>query len=110
MTERKDLNFSEFEKILKEQKENIEKNIEATRAEIEEIALEDEIDDLEDMAELQTDNTSDQAILHHLQIELAEVEAALGRIHDKSYGICEETGKPIPLERLKAYPLARTFT
>lgn len=109
MTARKDLDFSEFEKILNEQKESIEKNIEATRSEIEAIALEDEIDDVEDMAELQIDNASDQTILHHLQTELAEVEAALQRIHNKSYGICEDTGKHIPLERLKAYPSARTF-
>lgn len=109
MSKRKDLNLNEFEKILKAQKEMIEKNIETISFELEIIANEDEIDDIEDMAELQIDNTTDQTILRHLKDELAEVESALVRIHNETYGICENTGKEIPLERLKAYPLARTF-
>lgn len=103
-----DLNLNEFEKILKDQKEKIEQNIDAITTELEIIAREDEIDDIEDMAELQIDNKTDQTILRHLKEELAEIEAALVRIHNKTYGICEKTGKQIPLERLKAYPLART--
>ncbi len=38
---------------------------------------------------------------------LAEVEAALQRIHSGVYGICEATGKPIPDERLRALPWTR---
>ena len=39
--------------------------------------------------------------------QLLDVEAALHRIEDGSYGIDEITGKPIDIERLKAYPTAR---
>lgn len=38
---------------------------------------------------------------------LNEVDQALKRILDGSYGICEETGKPIPGARLKAIPWTR---
>ncbi|MCM3062850.1 TraR/DksA C4-type zinc finger protein [Bacillus altitudinis] len=36
-----------------------------------------------------------------------EIEAALKRMEDGTYGICEKTGKDIPYERLKAVPYTR---
>ncbi|HEX5515076.1 MAG TPA: TraR/DksA C4-type zinc finger protein [Gammaproteobacteria bacterium] len=39
--------------------------------------------------------------------ELREVDAALKRIAEGTYGICEDTGEPIPYARLKAEPTAR---
>ena len=38
---------------------------------------------------------------------LAEIDAALERIHNGSYGVCEITGAPIPRLRLEAIPWAR---
>ena len=38
---------------------------------------------------------------------LQEVESALDRIFDGTFGICEETGKPIKQTRLKAVPYTR---
>jgi len=38
---------------------------------------------------------------------LAEVQAALGRMSDGSYGECEESGDPIPFGRLLAEPTTR---
>lgn len=35
---------------------------------------------------------------------IQNLQAALVRIHNKTYGICRETGKLIPAERLKAVP------
>lgn len=40
--------------------------------------------------------------------QLAEVEAALDRLDDGSYGTCESCGRPIVPERLLARPAART--
>jgi len=37
---------------------------------------------------------------------IEHLEAALGRIRNKNYGICRETGKLIPKERLRAVPHA----
>ena len=38
--------------------------------------------------------------------ELAQVDEALSRMSKGTYGICEATGKPIPLARLQALPYA----
>ena len=38
--------------------------------------------------------------------ELAFIENALERMRDGTYGICEMSGKPIPLARLQALPYA----
>ena len=40
--------------------------------------------------------------------ELADIYAALARFKEGTYGIDEETGEKIPLERLQALPTART--
>lgn len=41
------------------------------------------------------------------QEALTEIEAAIKRIHDGTYGICEASGKPIAKERLTAVPFTR---
>lgn len=41
------------------------------------------------------------------QDALNEVEEAIGRIKNSTYGICELSGKPIPKERLAAVPWTR---
>jgi RNA polymerase-binding transcription factor DksA len=50
----------------------------------------------------------DLAILEQLEHDLAEIEAALQRLDEGTYGIDEVTGNPIPRERLEAFPTART--
>jgi RNA polymerase-binding transcription factor DksA len=50
----------------------------------------------------------DLAILEQLESELAEIEAALERLDDGTYGVDEVSGEPIDPERLAAYPHART--
>ena len=50
----------------------------------------------------------DLAILERLETDLAEIEAALQRLDDGTYGVDEETGEPIDPERLEALPTART--
>lgn len=42
-----------------------------------------------------------------LQARLTEIDAAIDRLRSGGYGICEETGEPIAVERLRANPLAR---
>ncbi len=41
------------------------------------------------------------------QEALSEVEAAIKRIKNGTYGTCEQTGKPIAKERLLAVPFTR---
>ena len=48
------------------------------------------------------------ALAQAARLDLAEVAAALGRLDDGSYGVCERCGEPIPPGRLRARPAART--
>ena len=47
------------------------------------------------------------SLLSQEQDALYEIEEALKRIENKTYGICEMSGKTIPLARLEAIPFAR---
>jgi DnaK suppressor protein len=47
------------------------------------------------------------SLLSQEQDALYEIEEALKRIEQRSYGTCEMSGQPIPLERLEAIPFAR---
>lgn len=49
----------------------------------------------------------DLSILESLEAELAELEAALRRLDDGTYGVDEITGEPIDPARLQALPTAR---
>jgi RNA polymerase-binding transcription factor DksA len=49
----------------------------------------------------------DIGLLEGVEGELRDVEAALERLDQGTYGQCEVCGRPIPDERLEAYPTAR---
>jgi RNA polymerase-binding transcription factor DksA len=49
----------------------------------------------------------DLSILEGVQAELADVEHALARLDEGTYGTCEACGKPIDDSRLEALPAAR---
>lgn len=62
------------------------------------------------MADLGTDNYEQEFALGLMDSErriLNEIDAALQRIQDGTYGICEGTGEPIARARLEAQPWAR---
>ena len=50
---------------------------------------------------------SNKGVMDKLQKQLLEVEAALERIEKGTYGICEDTQKPIDRDRLEANPSSR---
>ena len=49
----------------------------------------------------------DLSILEGLEADLAEIEAALQRVDEGTYGVDEVTGEPIDPARLEALPTAR---
>ena len=62
------------------------------------------------MADLGTDNYEQEFALGLMDSErklLREIDNALGRIENKTYGICEGTSKPISKARLEAQPWVR---
>ena len=46
-------------------------------------------------------------LVRQAQHHLREIDAALARLEDGSYGRCERCGRPIPEPRLEARPVAR---
>ncbi|MHC4061485.1 MAG: TraR/DksA family transcriptional regulator [Planctomycetota bacterium] len=62
------------------------------------------------MADIGTDNYEQEFALGLMDSErklLREIDDALERIQQGTYGVCEGTGKPIPKARLRAQPWAR---
>lgn len=62
------------------------------------------------MADVGTDTFDQEFALNMAASDrekLAEIDAALQRIADRTYGVCQITGKPIPKARLDANPLAK---
>jgi DnaK suppressor protein len=52
------------------------------------------------------ENSYEQGLAEQLRDELAALERAEARLAEGKYGLSIESGKPIPDERLEAYPLA----
>lgn len=103
-----------FKQLLLEKRGEILKNV----SEIEDEALKksrmDAAGDLSSMpihmADLGTDNYEQEFALGLMDGErklLREIDDALERIEQGTYGICEGTGKQIPKARLEAQPWAR---
>lgn len=66
--------------------------------------------DFNELAEVGTDNYEREVALRVASGEaelLYEIDEALKRIQDGTYGVCEGTGKPIPKRRLEVFPAAR---
>jgi RNA polymerase-binding protein DksA len=62
---------------------------------------------LGDTATAMYDRELDEGLEEGARDTLAEIDAALQRIEDGTYGICEGCGKPIGAERLSAIPWTR---
>ncbi len=61
----------------------------------------------EEAAQRETERTHDLEVEGRERALLAEVDHALARMGEGSYGLSEETGEPIPFPRLLAVPWAR---
>lgn len=106
---REDLDLEHFREKLQKERERLLKEIDEVAQETNALdASASEADDSGDVAELDAQNVIDRTVLETLEKELSEVDAALERIEKGTYGICEKSGRLIPVERLEAYPAART--
>lgn len=52
------------------------------------------------------ERTRDYALEEHYKGVIERIDAALQRIDDKTYGVCDRCGEPINPERLRAIPYA----
>jgi DnaK suppressor protein len=69
--------------------------------------LEKEPTDAADLAESAIEDNDRIALADHNLELLEEIDHALSRLDDGTYGLSEATGRPIPYERLRAVPWAR---
>src|SRR6202049_4367357 len=101
--------------------EQIKKRLEAKRAELQEnieglteahptpvgaIEASEGPQDFEDVAVDFLETQQEQSLLVNEQALLTEVQRALKRIEDGTYGYCVVCGQPIPEKRLEALPWA----
>ncbi len=60
-----------------------------------------------DSSQVTAERGEAEALAASLREALAEVEHALAKLDDGSYGVCENCGQPIQSARLEAMPAAR---
>ena len=66
--------------------------------------------DISNFADLGSDNFEQDftiGLMENSEETLREIDAAIQRVEDGTYGVCEETGNPISKSRLKVIPWAR---
>jgi DnaK suppressor protein len=66
-----------------------------------------EVGDAQDHAAEEAEHDRAMQLGNHERARLGEIRAALARMDDGSYGVCEETGEAIPFARLKLEPTTR---
>lgn len=71
------------------------------------LSLEKIANDTGDRSEMDRETDTNIAMAQRHAAELEEIDAALGRIAEGSYGECEECGGDIGAARLEAQPTAR---
>jgi DnaK suppressor protein len=98
--------LEEFAKKLTERKKQIEKNLTDTSLELD--GMRDlDLSDEGDYAAASAETTVDSAILVQQRKELNEIELALDKIKDGTYGVCEMCEEPIGKPRLEVKNFAR---
>jgi DnaK suppressor protein len=95
-----------FEDILLARKEQIQKNINGVEAEMSQLQSL-ELNDEGDYASVSNNNHIESAIGSQQGVELMEIEVALSKISDRSYGTCEMCEEEVGVQRLKVKPHAK---
>ena len=98
--------LEKFKELLLNRKEQIAKNIEYNSKEIDGLKGTEASDDA-DHAIISADVAIEEALSKKQQDELKEIEYALFKIENDTYGICEMCEEPIGVERLKVKPQAK---
>lgn len=97
--------LEEFKSALQEKRERIVREISEQKAEISHSA--EETGDVADLATDLLERELNMSLSETERAQLVEIDEALSRIADKTYGICVDTGEVINKVRLKAMPEAK---
>ena len=116
--QKKDL--EKFEKLLKQELEELKKQLSNVSQQNKDVKGDwvpvpdmkdvENISDENDMVHREGEFINHQAISNQLEIRLENINIALNKIKNGTYGVCEISGHPIEKERLLANPAARTCT
>lgn len=97
---------TEFQKLLAEQRAEYQETLRGSTESAKGMELDQQrVGRLSRMDALQ-DQSISQAANRRIAKELQQIEAALERIQDGTYGTCQSCGQPISLLRLQAIPAA----
>lgn len=103
------LSKKQIEKLkeqLLQRKESLLFEVTSSQTLIKELLKETSYDEL-DYAEISSDSFNISALRNKQLEELKDIDIALQKIKDKTYGICDMCDEEIGLQRLKAKPHAR---
>ena len=108
------IDTAEFRSLLQRERERIvdtiahlhEENPRNMEDELGELAGRGSDNHLGDMATVTFDRELDEGLEEGAQQTLAQIDRAIARLDDGTYGVCERCGNPIGEERLRARPLA----
>lgn len=103
LTERQ---LEELGRALREKRDELR----ARQVELDEQRVFEAEPDVLDMATDATAGAEGDALSAHDVYLLTEIESALTRLAEGRYGVSEESGEPIPIERLRLIPWARRTT
>ena len=98
--------LEEFQNKLLDRRVQIEKNLRGTTLELDEMSHL-ELNDEGDYASASAETVVDSAILVQQRKELNEIELALDKIKEETFGICEMCEEPIGIARLEVKNFAR---
>ncbi|MEY2468643.1 MAG: DnaK suppressor protein [Actinomycetota bacterium] len=85
----------------------LEAERDALRAELAELVGLDYDANFADSSQVTAERGETEALTNSLRESLEEVERAIGKLDDGTYGLCEVCGEPIAPARLEAMPAAR---
>ena len=98
--------LAQYEKLLKQRKKELLKQALNQDEDIHELRGDHSADPL-DMAGYASSLELMSTLGNNERVELAELDHALTKIEDRTYGICEDSGELISEARLEAIPPAR---
>lgn len=86
----------------------LEEERDTVRRQLEELPTEDDFDEnFADSGQVAAEQGEHRTLLAALTDQLHDVEHALARLDEGTYGTCEEGGEEIPFDRLDAMPATR---
>ncbi|MBE7444083.1 MAG: TraR/DksA C4-type zinc finger protein [Planctomycetia bacterium] len=105
--------FAQFKKLLLSLREKLVGKVDSMQGEALKISMQDASGDLSNvpihMADVGTDNYERELMIELIQSgeeSVRNIDTALERIEEGTFGMCESCGKKINKERLKAVPYA----